>query len=80
MRAHLHTVRGLARYLVWHLLDLPDLAMGEVGAVAVGRSKTSHGDGWLCDFAAGDGDEEGMVAGRAAEEGRLEVWAEMGGT
>ena len=36
----------------------------------------AQADGWLGDFAARDGDEEGVVASLAAEEGGLEVCEE----
>ena len=59
-------------------MDLPDLAVSEVGAVV---DKTegllwegadmAQADGWLGDFAARDGDGAGVVASLVAEEGGL---------
>ena len=87
IHAHLDAVWGLAsRYLIRRLLDLPNLAVGKVGAVVDqgegllwGSANVARTDWWLSDFAAGDGDEKSVVAGLAAEKGSLEVWEERRG-
>jgi len=67
-------------------LDLPDLAVGKVGAVVDqgegllwGSANVARTDRWLSDFSMGDGNEESVVAGLAAEKGGLEVWEERRG-
>ena len=82
IHAHLDAVWGLAsRYLIRRLLDLPNLAVGKVGAIVNqsegllwGSANVARTDWWLSDFAARDGDEESVVASLAAEKGGLEIW------
>ena len=64
IHAHLDAVWSLAsRYLVWCLLDLPNLAVGKVGAVVdqgegllLGSANVARTDWWLSDFSARDGE------------------------